>query len=211
MSARYVTLSGFPLRFDWQWPVHASQSGIDWFSLHGRVWLDDASGLHADVAVNLTATIKESLPSLAPEHAESAAVNAVRKALDTKQIELLKSGKLQPVPISSRHYDFKSRRLIFLQAQDAEALGFLRRKLYWAARTGQARVAIADPFDLEYLNADAERMTELARQLEQQGLARLEGEHATATDALLRLADEVEGEKQRALEALEAKHSFERG
>src|SRR5205085_1194935 len=83
-DSHYVTLSGLPIRIELAWPFHASTSGADWFSLHGRVWLDDDSGLHADVAVNLTQVIKEALPSLGPEHAESGVVNAVRKDLDAR-------------------------------------------------------------------------------------------------------------------------------
>src|SRR5207245_1655604 len=116
----YATLSGLPVRFELQWPFHLSTSGADWFSLHGRVSLDDGGSLHADVAVNLTQTIKEALPSLEPEHAEAVVINAIRKDLDNKQLELLKSGKRQPVPVSSRHFNFKASQLIFARVDDAE-------------------------------------------------------------------------------------------
>ena len=34
-------------------------------------------------------------------------INALRKEVDRRQIEFVKSGKLLPVAFSSRHYDFK--------------------------------------------------------------------------------------------------------
>jgi hypothetical protein len=209
----YVTLSGFPVRIPLDWPFHPSTSGADWFSLHGRLTLDDGSGLHADVAVNLTQIIKEALPSLAPEHAESAVVNALRKELDVKQLELLKSGKRQPVPVSSRHYDFRNKKLIFSQASADEIYAFLRRKTYWTAtrNTGDAAQAfLLDPIDLEYLNATREQFQEAMRRLADEGLVTLERAHAIATPKLLAMKSEIEGEKDAALKALEAKHAYER-
>src|SRR5258706_8663187 len=166
-KAPFVPLSGLPLRIELQWPFHSSTSGADWFGLHGRAWLDDDSGLHADVAVNLTQTVKDALPSLQAEHAESAIVNAVRKEFDVLQLELLKSGKRQPVTVSSRHYAFKHNRLIFAKPDDETMRNFLRRKIYWtAARAGRdAKSWLADPFDLEYLNVSAQQIVQAAQAL----------------------------------------------
>src|SRR5690349_15554656 len=50
----YITFAGLPVRVELEWPFHSSGSGADWFSLHGRLWLEDGGPLHADVAVNLT-------------------------------------------------------------------------------------------------------------------------------------------------------------
>jgi hypothetical protein len=196
-----------------QWPFHASLSGADWYSLHGRVWLDDGGPLHADVAVNLTQTIKEALPSLEPEHAEAVVVNALRKELDVRQLELLKSGKRQPVPVSSRHYDFRKNQLVFQRASDEDALNLLRRKVYWTTARGgrDKKTWISDPFDALYMATTTAHLLELARKLEQQGLIRVDGEYATATDALMAQAQEIEAEKEAGLKALEAKHAFERG
>lgn len=207
---RYVTLAGLPLRLELAWPFHPSTSGADWFSLHGRVWLDDDSGLHADVAVNLTQTIKEALPSLGPEHAESAVVNAVRKDLDTKQLELLRSGKRQPVSVSSRHYDFKAKKLSFAHASNEDIYRFLRRKAYWfAAHSAEARVA--DPIDMDYLNASQEQMLAAALRLASDGLAKVENGLLAATEKLRAMATAFENEKGDALSALVAKHAYERG
>lgn len=209
----YSTLSGLPVRVELQWPFHLSTSGADWFSLHGRVWLDDGGPLHGDIAVNLTQTIKEALPSLEPEHAEAVVINAIRKDLDNKQLELLKSGKRQPVPISSRHFNFKTSRLIFVRADDQQIRDLLQRKVYWTAlRHGEsAQSWMADPIDALYINSDPARLLEAARLLDQDGLLRLEGEQATATPALLAKKDEFENALRHALGELEAKHAFERG
>jgi len=208
---RVVTLAGLPLRVELTWPFHASTSGADWFSLHGRVSLDDDSGLHADVAVNLTQTIKEALPSLDPEHAEAAVINAIRKDLDSKQLELLRSGKRQPVPVSSRHYDFKAKKLIFARASNDDIYSFLRRKTYWLAVRASADARVDDPLDLVYLNATREQMLAAAQRLSAEGVVVLRENLLAATEKLRALATEFENEKGDALSALVAKHAYERG
>src|SRR6516162_4178102 len=97
----FVTLSGLPLHVtELKWPFHSSTSGSDWLVLHGRVnLLGSEEGLHAEVAVGLTQTMKEALGSVAEEHAEGLVVNAIRKTMDNSQVALLKSGKLQPVHV----------------------------------------------------------------------------------------------------------------
>lgn len=211
-NTTFVTLSGLPVRFEFEWPFHPSQSGADWFSLHGRAWLDDGGPLHADVAVNLTQTIKEALPSLGAEHAEAVVINAVRKDLDNRQLELLKSGKRQPVPVSSRHFSFKTSQLIFVRADDQQIRDLLRRKVYWTAVRHGAEVPawMADPIDALYVNSAPERLLDWARTLAGEGVIALEGQYARATPALLATKDEVEAEMRRAMADLEAKHAFER-
>ena len=211
-ATTYVTLNGLPVRIELQWPFHASQSGADWFSLHGRLWLDDGGPLHADVAVNLTQTIKEALPSLDPEHAEAVVVNALRKELDVRQLELLKSGKRQPVPVSSRHFNFKTRQLVFAAATPEQVRELLRRKAYWtAARHGaDAPSWLGDPYDALYCNCATEDLLKAAKQMAAEGLIHLEGEHAGALPALLDRREQFEAEMRAALEQLEAKHAFER-
>ena len=209
----YVTLSGMPLWFEWQWPMRASEAGSDWSILHGRAWLADESGLHADVSVNLTRTIQEALPSLEPEHAQPVAVNAVRKDLDTQQLELLKSGKRQPVPLSSRHYDFQRRQLIFEQADDEAIRRLLRQKAYWTAARGGAgaRAGMAEPADAVFVNTSSAHLLELAQGLAAEGWIRLEGEQAAATEKLLGEGESMKAALQHALDELAKKHAYERG
>lgn len=212
-NTTYVTLSGLPVRIELQWPFHLSQSGADWFSLHGRAWLDDGGPLHCDIAVNLTQTIREALPSLEPEHAEAVVINAIRKDLDQKQLELLKSGKRQPVPVSSRHFNFKTNQLIFVRADDRQIRDLVERKTYWTATRHGAEVPawIADSIDALYVNSVPERLLDAARALENDGLLRMNGQYAVATPALLNQKDRFGAELQRALDELQAKHAFERG
>src|ERR1700747_2799446 len=103
----WVTLSGLPLTIELEWPFHRSTSGADFWVLHGDIRLENSNGLHALVAVNLSATVREVMPSLQPKDAEAPVINALRKEVDRRQIEFVKSGKLLPVPFSSPHYVFQ--------------------------------------------------------------------------------------------------------
>ena len=51
----YVSLSGLPLSFELDWPFHTSTSGADFSVLHADIRLESSEGLHAPVAVNLSA------------------------------------------------------------------------------------------------------------------------------------------------------------
>jgi len=215
-SNAYLTLAGLPVTIEMQWPFHGSGSGGDFYLLHGRMNLEDGSGLHADVAVQLSQTFKEQLPSLERQDSESAVVNALRKELDRKQPELLKSGKKQPVPISSRHYSIKNHKLVFAKADDQQIRHFLQVKVYWLAyRMGgddrDAKVWIADSYDADYMGTTPAHLLEIANSLASEGLLKLEGEAARATDALISHSTEFEDTMKASLEALHAKHAFERG
>ena len=52
-----VTLHGFPVRIELQWPFHRSEGGSDWYVVHGTIRLADGGLLHADIALNLGQTI----------------------------------------------------------------------------------------------------------------------------------------------------------
>jgi len=71
----YVTLAGFPLFVDLTWPFRKSGSGADFWVLHGDVKLGNTDGLHAPVAVNLSVTVNEVLPSLEAKDTEAPIVN----------------------------------------------------------------------------------------------------------------------------------------
>jgi hypothetical protein len=58
----------------------------------------------------------------------------LRKEVDRKQIEFVKSGKLKPVAFSSRHYDFKRGKWVFGKASDEVIAEFLERKVYWGTK-----------------------------------------------------------------------------
>lgn len=215
----WVTQSGLPLTMDFEWPFHRSTSGADFWVLHADIRVEGSDSLHAIVAVNLSATVREVLPSLEPKDAEAPVINALRKEVDKKQIEFVKQGKLLPVAFSSRHYDFKRQKWVFGKASDEEIAAFLERKVYWQTKvksdsTGPAgkRVWIADPTDAQYLETSPGHLIELAgRLLAGNGLVRMEGEWAEATPGLMGEAEKFESAMRDALEEVEKKRAFERG
>ena len=185
----FVTLSGIPIYIsELKWPFHASTSGSDWFILHGRANLLGSDGLHVEVAVGLTQTMKDALGSLEPEHAEGLVINSIRKTIDNGQLAFVKSGKLQPVHVTSRFYSFAAKRIQFPAQSEQDVLEMLKRRVFWlSSKEGKgAPVSIAHPYDCQYVNLSRERILELARQLAAQGLINLESEFATATDSLLK-------------------------
>ena len=205
----YVTLSGLPLRVELEWPFRRSGSGADFYVLHGNVRLQSGAGLHCLVAVQMTLTVKEVLPSLESADAEAPVINILRKEVDRKQLEFLKSPRRVPVPFSGRQYSFKRRQWDFAKATDDQVVELVRRKVYWNSKLGPARVWIADPTDAQYLTSPASRLMEAASRLATR--LRLEGEYATATPELLAEGPKIEADMRAALDALEKKHTFERG
>jgi hypothetical protein len=186
---RFATLSGVPIEItELRWPFHASGSGADWLVLHGRVdLLGSDEGLHAEVSVGMTQTMKDALGSLAEEHAEGLVVNSIRKTIDNGQLALLKSGKLQPVHVTSRFYNFLAKKIQFPTQSDADVQELIKRRVFWlSARLGrEAPIDIADPYDCQYVNFSREKMIETAQQLAAQDLIRLQADHAVAAPRLL--------------------------
>lgn len=223
----WVTLTGLPLRFRLEWPFHPSTSGADFWVLHGDILLVGSEGLHAPVAVNLSQTVRAVMPSLEPVDAEAPVINALRKEVDRRQIEFLKSGKLLPVPFSSRHYDFKRGQWVFGRATDEAMAEFVERKVYWETKLGDSlcsgtegakgeasavRVWIGDPAEAQYLQTTAQHVMEVAARLAAaQGLIRIDGEYAEATAGMMNQEERFEAARLAAVEELEKKHAFERG
>jgi len=201
----FVTLGGVPLRFELEWPFHKSTSGADFHVIHGRAWLleDPAAGLHADFAANFSQTVVEALPSLAPEHAESAVINGVRMTVDAGRVEFLKSGKRLPVEVSSRCLNFKTKQIRFLSASDEQIGDFLRKKLYWLSwRSAQpaAEILIAGACDLQYLGAPAEKLIQTAHALASSGVCAITGDSARATSAIAAHSDAFHSDLRQTLE-----------
>jgi len=221
----WVTLKGLPLTIRLDWPFHQSTSGADFSVLHGDIRLEGSEGLHAPVAVNLSQTVREVLPSMEPKDVEAPVINALRKEVDRRQIEFLKSGKLLPVPFSSRHYDFKRQQWVFGKATDEVMAEFIERKVYWQTTLGKSphsaenarsgapgRVWIGDPTEAQYLQTTPAHLIEVAARLvAAQGLLRIEGEFAEATQGLMGQALRFDAARRQAVEELEKKHAFERG
>jgi len=208
-SQIYVTSAGLPLSIELNWPFHQSTSGADFYVLHGDVRLEDSGGLHALVAVQLTLTVRDVLPSLEPSDAEAPVTNALRKETDRKQLEFVKSPKRLPVSFNSRIYDFRRNRWAFLVASDDDVATLIKRKVYWQTKVGGQQVPIADPIDAQYLSTTPDHMLEVARGLSD--LLSISGQSATALPALMQQGEQIEAEMHAALADLERKHSFERG
>jgi DNA-dependent RNA polymerase auxiliary subunit epsilon len=207
----YVTLAGLPLLVDLKWPFHKSGSGADFWVLHGDIKLGGSEGLHSLVSVNLSATVREVLPSLEPKDAEGPVINSLRSDVDRRQLEFVKSGKLVPVQFSSRHYDFKRNKWVFGKASDDDISQLIARKVFWQRRLTESAAWIGDPTEALYVETTREHVLELARKLAEDGLMTVEGERASANAALMAQAEKFEADMRAALAELEKKHAFERG
>ncbi len=210
---RLVTLSGVPIEIaELKWPFHQSTSGSDWFVLHGRIDLlenadteaqtkdsGSADNVHAQVAVAVTQTMKEALGSLEPQHAEGLVVNGIRKTIDNGQLAFLKSGKLQPVHVTSRFYSFVSKKVQFPTQSEPDVRELIKRRVFWLG--AQEPVEIAHPYDCEYVNFPREKMIEIAGQLAAEGLIVLTGDSARATDALRKEEAAIHAAMHNAVEA----------
>jgi hypothetical protein len=184
-----VSLAGLPLVFrDFKWPFHLSTSGADTYLVHGVVALQDDRGspLHAKVAASMTVTFAEIVPAPEQPYAESFVYNAVRKTLDQGQLEMLKSGNRQPVPVTTRYYSRWQKKFVFSDTTETSRREFLKMKVYWlsAALGGNQPVWIADTYDAQYLNTAPEELQKEAAQLAKDGFLALDGEFAAATAKL---------------------------
>src|SRR5712692_8987809 len=100
---------------------------------------------YAPVSVNLSATVREVLPSLEPKDAEGPVINSLRYNVDRRQLEFVRSGKLVPVQFSSRHYDFKRNKWVFGRARDGDISLLIARKVFWQRRLTESEAWIGDP------------------------------------------------------------------
>ena len=186
----YLTLHGLPLQFEkFAWPFHVSTSGADTSLVHGEAWLADGQEpvLHAKVSASATLTFREALAAMEQPYAESAIYNAVRKTMDQGQLELVKSGNRQPVPVTTRYYSTRYQRFVFNDTDEAQRKEFIAAKVFWLSGVlGESKpVWIADPRDAQYLNTTAEELLKSAQGLQSEGLLRLEDEYAVPTEALM--------------------------
>jgi hypothetical protein len=191
----YVTLAGLPVSFShFGWPFHRSTSGADSHIVHGTLHLEDGtqSPLHALVSASMTVTFAEIVPAPEQPYAETFIYNAVRKTIDRGQLELLKSGNRQPVPVTTRYYSRWQKKFLFTETDDKSRMDYLALKTYWLSGVlGASKpVWIADPRDAQYLNTTAVELARMAADLAARGLLTLEDEYASATPMLLSRADE---------------------
>lgn len=208
----YVTLAGLPIAMrDFRWPLHLSTSGADTYLVHGTVGLEDGtqSPLHAKISAALTVTFAEIVAAPEQPFAEGFIYNAIRKTLDQGQLELLKSGNRQPVPVTTRYYSRWQKKFIFADTTEALRREFITLKAYWlsAVLGGNQPVWIADPRDAQYLNTTVEEMRKDVQQQASAGLLRMAGtsgddaEFAEATPKLLEHAEMYRHKLEAALSA----------
>jgi len=200
----YVTLGGLPIAFGkFQWPFHLSTSGADTYIVHGEINLADGGtlNLHAKIAASVTVTFAQIVPAMEQPYAETFVYNAIRKTVDLGQLEFLKSGNRQPVPVTTRYYSRWQKKFLFTETNDKERLEYLLRKVYWLSGVlGQSRpVWIADPRDAQYLNTTEADLLRMAGNEAGDKLMVLDGEFASATPLLLERAPEFQAALEAAL------------
>ncbi len=201
----YVTLAGLPVAFGkFEWPFHGSTSGADTFVVHGEMHLADGGehNLHAKVAASVTRTFAEIVPAMEQPYAETFVYNAVRKTVDLGQLEFVKSGNRQPVPVTTRFYSRWKKQFVFTDTDENERLNYLLSKVYWLSGVlgGSKPVWIADPRDAQYLNTTEEELLQAAKNEAGAGLMVLDGEYAAATPALMEQAPQYRAALEAALD-----------
>src|SRR5271168_4726759 len=157
----YVTMAGMPITFsDFRWPFHRSVSGADTYIVHGVVHVADGTDslLHAKVSASMTVTFAEIVPAPEQPYAETFIYSAVRKTLDQGQLEMLKSGNRQPVPVTTRYYSRWQKAFLFTSTTPEERADFLALKLFWLSGIlgKNLPVWVIDPRDAQYLNTTEE-------------------------------------------------------
>lgn len=210
----YVTLGGLPLAFGkFEWPFHRSTSGADTHIVHGEIQLADGGtqNLHAKIAASVTLTFAEIVPAMEQPYAETFIYNAVRKTVDMGQLEFLKSGNRQPVPVTTRYYSRWQKKFIFTETDDKERLRYLLSKVYWLSGVLGANkpVWIADPRDAQYLNTTEAELLRMASNETGEGLMVLESEFASATPALMARAADYQKMLEAALDFTKPKFNEE--
>ena len=200
----YVTLGGMPVAFGkFQWPFHRSTSGADTYIVHGEIDLADPQrqNLHAKIAASVTVTFAEIVPAMEQPYAETFVYNAIRKTVDLGQLEFLKSGNRQPVPVTTRYYSRWQKKFLFTETNDSERLEYLLRKVYWLSGVlgGGKPVWIADPRDAQYLNTTEADLLRMAGHEAGEGFLVLDGEYASATPTLMARAAEYNAALESAL------------
>jgi hypothetical protein len=188
----YLTLHGLPLSFEkFTWPFHASSSGADTFLVHGEVRLANGedSPLHAKIAASMTVTFAEIVKAPEQPFAEGFIYNAVRKTMDQGQLELVKSGNRQPVPVTTRYYSPWKKQFNFNDTTEAQRQEYLAAKVFWLSGvlSGGEPVWVLDPRDAQYLNTTVAELKKNATALAAEGVILLaaDTEYASPTEALM--------------------------
>ncbi len=207
-----LTLTGLPLSFDqFAWPFHESTAGADTSLVHGQVNLatvneetGEPSILHAKISAAMTVTFREVVRAPEQPFAESFILNAVRKTFDQGQLELVKSGNRQPVPVTTRYFSARQNRFVFNDTTEPQRRVFLAAKVYWlsGALGAGAPVWVLDPRDAQYLNCTVADLKISTDALAKDGLLELSADpaYAAPTPALMAKKAAYEAEVAAALQ-----------
>jgi hypothetical protein len=159
--------------------------------VHGEIRLEDGeeSLLHAKNAASMTLTFAEIVKAPEQPFAEGFIYNAVRKTMDQGQLELVKSGNRQPVPVTTRYFSPWKKKFNFNDTTEAQRQEYLAAKVFWLSGVlgGGEPVWLADPRDAQYLNATLEDLKKAAAALAGEGVVLLaqDTEYARPTEALM--------------------------
>jgi hypothetical protein len=157
--------------------------------------------LYVKLAASVTVTFAEIVPAMEQPYAESFVYNAIRKTVDLGQLEFLKSGNRQPVPVTTRFYSRWQKKFLFTETNDHERLAYLLAKVYWLSGVlGEGKpVWIADPRDGQYLNTTEADLLRMAGDEAGEGLMVLDGEFAAPTPQLMERAPQFRAALEAAL------------
>jgi hypothetical protein len=160
-----------------------------------------AHNLHVKVAASVTVTFAEIVQAMEQPYAETFVYNAIRKTVDLGQLEFVKSGNRQPVPVTTRYFSRWKKQFVFTETGDDERLAYLLSKVYWLSGVlGESRpVWIADPRDAQYLNTTEADLLRMAGHEAGEGLMVVDGEFASATPGLMARAADFQGRLDAAL------------
>ncbi len=205
----YLTVHGLPLSFGkFAWPFHQSTSGADTSLVHGEIRLEtgEPSVLHAKISASMTITFREIVAAPEQPFAESFIYNAVRKTMDQGQLELVKSGNRQPVPVTTRYYSAKQKKFSFNDTTEAQRRAFLAAKAYWLSGVlgASAPVWLLDPRDAQYLNTTLAELNQSVQALAGNGNLNLSAnpEYASPAEALMSRKAHYDAELAQALASI---------
>ena len=109
--------------------------------------------------------------------------------MDQGQLELVKSGNRQPVPVTTRYYSSRRKRFSFNDTTPLQRQEFLAAKIFWLSGILGASqpVWLLDPRDAQYLNVGVDELKQAANALAGEGLIHFatDTEYGTPTEALM--------------------------
>ena len=114
-----VTLHGFPVRIELDWPFHRSEGGSDYYVVHGKLQLDDDDGLHADVALNLAQTVREALGSVSGRASEGIYASSSMRSMARRALLAISAGTVTRGESVSSDRMTLSSVIVFMKAHTA--------------------------------------------------------------------------------------------